>query len=295
MAGWRTQKNSGIARCGRLLWSALRRFDRDKGFFLSAAVAFSILLSLIPLCLLLLSILGARLSNDAEVADHLGRFFRNLTPDLDPEITGSLLGIVRHRRIAGVVGLAGLAWASTMVFGSLRISLNVIFGVARSRGTLRALAVDLLMILLSGSLLIASMLLTSWINVLQSFGARHLPEVGPLASFLLKYPAPLFFTFLMCFMVYKIAPNRRMPVRPALQAAVFTALLWEVAKQFFSWYVLHLGRYSLIYGSLSTAAIFVLWIYYSAIIFLLGAQVAATIEESVDGPGAVAGQSFLSE
>jgi membrane protein len=258
-------------------------FRRDQGFFLAAALAFSLLLSVIPLCLLLLSVLGTWVSGDAAVAEHLARYLRTLVPAQDQKTVESLLGIVRHRRTAGVVGLAGLAWTASMVFGSLRISLNVIFGVARGRGTLRALAADLLMILLSGSLLLASMLLTSWIAILQRYSVRLLPQVGPLGSFLFKYPVPLLFTVLMCFMVYAIAPNRRMPLTPTLKAALFTGLMWETAKQLFGWYVLHLGRYTLIYGSLSAAAVFVLWIYYSAAIFLLGAEVAAAIEETRSG------------
>lgn len=293
MGGASEQQGAGIARLGRLLWAALRKFDRDKGFFLASALAFSMLLSVIPLCLLLLSILGSWLSSDKDVADHLVKYLQIFSPSTDPESMGSLVGLVRHRRIVGLVGLAGLAWTSTMVFGSLRISLNVVFGVARGRGTLRALGVDLLMILISGSMLISSMLLTSWISVLQRFGARFLPEVGPLAAFLLKYPVPLFFTMLMCFMVYQIAPNRKVPVLPTLKAAFFTALLWEAAKQLFGWYVLHLGRYSLVYGSLSTAAIFILWIYYSAAIFLVGAEVAATLERTEEGDDTAGPQSFL--
>jgi membrane protein len=262
----------------RVFWTALRKFDRDQGLFLAGAIAFSLLLSVIPLCLLLLAVLGSRLSSDAAVADHLAGYLRSLVPAQDPKIMGNIVGIIRHRKTAGVIGLAGLAWTATMVFSSLRISLNAILGVTNSRGTLRALAVDLLMIVLSGTMLLGSMALTSWIGVLQHYGARFGTRVGPLSSFLLKYPVPFLFTLLMCFMVYKIAPNRRMPIRPCLEAALFTALFWELAKQFFNAFVLRLDQFTLVYGSLSTVAAFVLWVYYSAVIFLLGAEVAFALE-----------------
>jgi membrane protein len=60
----------------------------------------------------------------------------------------------------------------------------------------------------------------------------------------------------MFFLTYKIIPNKKVPVKPAFQAALFTSLFWEVAKQLFGWYVLHLGRFSMVYGSLSILAIF---------------------------------------
>jgi membrane protein len=66
--------------------------------------------------------------------------------------------------------------------------------------------------------------------------------------------------------------------KTALQAALFASLLWEMAKQLFGWYVLHLGGFSILYGSLSTLAIFFLWIYYSSVILLLGGEVAFLLE-----------------
>ena len=86
----------------------------------------------------------------------------------------------------------------------------------------------------------------------------------------------------MCFLIYKIIPNRKTYFRAALQAALFTSLLWEVAKQSFGWYVLHLGRFSMVYGSLGTLAIFFLWIYYSLVILLMGGEVAFSLEKRGD-------------
>ena len=82
----------------------------------------------------------------------------------------------------------------------------------------------------------------------------------------------------MFFLIYEIIPNKTVPVKPALQAALFTSLFWEVAKQLFGWYVLHLGRFSMVYGSLSFLAIFFLWIYYSSAILLLGGEVACLLD-----------------
>jgi membrane protein len=75
--------------------------------------------------------------------------------------------------------------------------------------------------------------------------------LGPIIRLILKYLVPFF----------------------------FTSLLWEVAKQLFGWYILHLGRFSMVYGSLSTLVIFFLWIYYSSTILLLGGEVAFLLEK----------------
>lgn len=86
----------------------------------------------------------------------------------------------------------------------------------------------------------------------------------------------------MFFLIYKIAPNKKIPNRIALRTAIYTGLLWEIAKHLFGWYVLHLGRFSMIYGTLGTLAIFFLWIYYSAAILLLGGEIAFLLEQRAE-------------
>jgi membrane protein len=97
---------------------------------------------------------------------------------------------------------------------------------------------------------------------------------------ILKYFIPFFFTFWMCFLIYKIIPDKKIHFKEALQAAFFTSLFWEAAKQLFGWYVLRLGGFSMIYGSLSALVIFFLWIYYSSVILLLGGEVALHLERN---------------
>jgi membrane protein len=194
----------------------------------------------------------------------------------------NILRIIRDRKIVGILGIGGLIWTSTWVFSSLRTALNMIFQVERDRGILRGKAIDLLMILLAGIFLLMSMILTSGITFIQSYRFGPFLSLGPSLRFILKYIIPFFFTFWMCFLIYKIIPNRKIYFKTALQAALFTSLLWEVSKQLFGWYVQHLGRFSMVYGSLSTLAIFFLWIYYSSAILLLGGEVAFLLEKRGD-------------
>jgi membrane protein len=270
----------------RILWSAVRKFDADNGFFLASGLAFNLLLSVVPGMLLLLSLTGTYLYSDAEVTEHIAQYFRDLVPSLDPKIMSNLMGIIHGRKVAGAIAVAGLVWTASMAFGSLRTSLDMVFGVEQGRGTLRGKAVDLLMILVAGSTFLASMLLTSWINVIQRYGASFSIDLGPLLTLVLKYLLPFLFTLLMSFLILTIVPDRKTPPVPALKAALFTSLLWEAAKQLFGFYVLHAGTYSLVYGSLSTIALFFLWIYYSAAIFLLGAEVAFALEQRQGRDGA---------
>jgi membrane protein len=263
----------------RVLWDAINRFDGDHGFLLSSGIAFSLLFCLIPLILVMLGLIGSYLYSDREILNHIRRYLESMFPSLDPRIMRNILTIVRDHKIVGIVGTAGLIWTSTWVFNSLRTALNVVFKVEKRRGRIRGLAVDLLMILLVGGLLLLTMSLTSMVSYLQASSSGFPFNIKPALRFLLRYFLPFLFTFWMFFLIYKIAPDRNIHHKTALHATLFTSFLWEVAKQCFGWYVLHMGRFSTVYGSLGTLAIFLFWMYYSSVILLLGGEIAFLLEQ----------------
>jgi membrane protein len=264
----------------RLLWHALKKFNDDNGFLLSSGLTFNLLVGLIPLFLLLLAFVGTYLYSDREVLNYIRRYLENVAPSLDPRIMMSILRVIRDRNIVGILGIGGLIWTSIWVFSSLRTALNIIFQVKKGQGILRGIVIDLLMILLVGGFHLASMILTSVMTYLKRyrFSFKSPLELGAVIGLFLQYIIPFFFSFWMFFLIYKILPNKKINFKTALQAALFTSLLWEGAKQFFGWYVLGLGGFTVIYGSLSALAIFVLWVYYSSTILLLGGEVACLLE-----------------
>jgi membrane protein len=265
----------------RLLWHALKKFNDDNGFLLSSGLTFNLLIGLIPLFLLLLAFVGTYLYSDREVLNYIRRYLENVAPSLDPRIMKNILRVIRDRNIVGVLGIGGLIWTSIWVFSSLRTALNIIFQVKKGQGILRGIVIDLLMILLVGSFHLASMILTSGMTYLKRyrFSFKSPLELGAVIGLFLKYIIPFFFSFWMFFLIYKILPNKKISFKTALQAALFTSLLWEGAKHFFGWYVLGLEGFTVIYGSLSALAIFVLWVYYSSTILLLGGEVACLLEK----------------
>ena len=263
-----------------LLWQALKKFNDDNGFFLSSGIAFNLLMNLIPFIMLLLALVGTYLYNDQDVLHHIRAYLRDVAPALDPKIMENLADVMQNRQIVGILGFVGLLWISTWVFGSLRIALNIVFRVEKSPGMLQGIGIDLLMIFLVGILLLVSMILSSAVTFLQGYQGRILVAIGPTIQWMLKYLLPFFLTYCMFVLIYKIIPNKRIHFSSALQAALFTSLLWELAKHLFGWYVVHLARYSIFYGSLSTLVIFIFWVYYSSTILVLGGEFAYFLEES---------------
>jgi membrane protein len=262
-----------------LLWQALKKFNDDNGFFLSSGITFNILINLIPFILLLLALVGTYLYNDQEVLDHIHAYLRDMVPAFDPKIMSNLMDVIQNRQIVGILGFIGLLWFSTWVFGSLRIALNTVFRVEKSRGIFRGIGIDLLMIILVGSLLLVSMILSSIVTFLQGYQGQIPLAIGPTIQWALKYVVPFLLTFCMFFLIYKIIPNKKIHFKPALQAALFTSLLWEFAKHLFTWYVVHLAQYSIFYGSFSASVILVVWVYYSSTILVVGGEFAYFLEK----------------
>lgn len=279
-------KTSGLAKWGErvagnihLFLDALKRFNEDHCFLLSSGIAFVLLLCIIPLLLLVLALIGTFLLSDQEVLNHVSNYLKNMFPSLDPRLTESILRIVQDRRIVGILGIGGLLWTSSWVFSSLRSALDIIFRVKKDLSLLRGKAVDFFMLILAGTILLMTMVFSSVITLFHGYLLKLHPDIGFIFQIILKYLVPFFLTFCMFFLIYKIAPNKRIHSVIALKATFVASILWEVAKQLFGWYILHMGRFSVLYGSLATLAIFLIWIYYTSAIFLFGGEIASLLEK----------------
>src|SRR5947199_10305554 len=82
----------------------------------------------------------------------------------------------------------------------------------------------------------------------------------------------------MFYLAYRYVPHRRVGVGAALAGAVLASVLWEVAKQLFRLYILKFGLYSQIYGPLGILVAFVMFVYYSAVVFVFSAAFVAALD-----------------
>ena len=80
-------------------------------------------------------------------------------------------------------------------------------------------------------------------------------------------------------MIYRFVPNRRIRWSSVLMGGLATAVLWECAKQAFRWYIEGVGVYSAVYGSLGVTIALMMWVYYSATVFIIGAALIRGLEE----------------
>lgn len=264
----------------RRVWD---KAGQDDIFFLAGGIAFNILVAAIPFLLLLAAIFGFVLQRAAEDPAQLVRgYVESILPPSQTvaEWTVRLVDdLVSGRTRFGILGLVLFIWSSTRLFGTLRSVLREVFELEEERNIFWGKVFDLQMVLVGGTLFLANTGVTLLLEGAQNFGEEWLERQGwrvvmevdtKIGAQLLAFS----FIFVMFYLIYRYLPLRRTPWRAALVGATFTSVAWELLKGIFAWYVAHVANYASTYGALATLIILVFWIYYSAVVFILGGEVA---------------------
>jgi membrane protein len=255
---------------------AFARFFAADGLFVSAGLAFFFLLTMIPLVLLSVSIVGFVLTSEQAGREIVSQLTRNF-PVYRNEISRTLLRIVQARKSSGLVGTVVLIVFATPLFSASRLVLHRLMGLKVGRGFVRGLLVDVGMVMLLSVLLFAITALTwafYWFQGLVLESANV--SVDWLSAITLGFS--LLLSLIMFYLGYRYVPVRHMRPGPALAGAAVAAILWEIAKQLFALYIREFGVYDQIYGTLGVLVAFVMFVYYSAIVFVIGGAYAASLD-----------------
>ena len=258
------------------LRGAFSRFFAESGFFLAAGLAFFFLVCVVPMMLLAVSTLGFVLSSHSAAQDVVGQLTRNF-PVYRQEITSTIMRIIATRTASGIAGTLTLVFFSTPLFGATRLVLHRMLGVRVGGGYVSNLLLDSGMVLVLTVLLFASTSVTWLFQWFEEFilRPRHLASEWAYAI-TLGFSVTL--STIMFYFGYHYIPRRRPRVWAALVGGLLAALLWEVAKQLFRLYIRKVGVYDQIYGPLGVLVAFVMFVYYSAIVFVFGAAYVASLE-----------------
>ncbi len=279
-AGWH-RSLTGIAR---------RTFEaafEDNIPFLASALSFDLLLTIIPFVALLLATVGYLVQHQVtaqqmELHELLARLLPSTAGGVpEPvfaQVESALAGVVRQRGRLTAVGLPLFLWFSTRLFGGLRAALNEVFDTDEQRSWPVAKLLDLVMVLWTGALLVLGALVATWEAsnagaVAHSFPLDWMWHLS-LETIAFALGVALFFS------IFKFLPSRRIPWRTALVAAAFCALGFEMAKRLYALYVIRFATLDRVASDANIVALFLflLWVYYTAYLFLLGGEVAETYD-----------------
>ena len=249
---------------------------------MAGAVAFNLVLALIPMVVLGIGIVGfvlARYGDPTQAV--LGLLTTNLPQAAGVELTALVSnltdGLLAGRTGYTITGSVFLLWVATRLSGSLRVTLREIFDIGFKRNPVHGKLFDIAAVLIGFLLLTLNMGATVFIEAAVRYGVFLFGIDGVALSFaerLLGYSISFVSIWFLLFFLYRYVPARPISYRTALIAATFAAVAHESLKFGFSWYATEVANYGSTLGNLATVAVLFFWIYYESVVFILGGEVA---------------------
>jgi membrane protein len=257
----------------KILIRSLIDFIKDGGLILAGSLSYFTMMALVPFCLFLIAIFSYFLGH----YQGFYQFFTNrliyIFPDITSEITEQLRKLIAFKGI-GTFSIILYGFFSLPLFSCMENALNIIFKVEKKRTIFWSLFISLLILTLIIFMLSISFAATSLIHLFKA-SQSSFPElrIGLISGFLLRFIVPFIMVLFTTMIVYLFFPKTKVKTRHALIGALFTTVFLEIAKHFFTWYVGTVIQFGTIYGPLTAFVVFLLWVFYSSCILLIGAEV----------------------
>lgn len=279
----------------KILTASFKRFNDDKCWTSAIVISYFALLCLVPL-LALFFYVSAKILGSTEIAlRSLNIFTDEFFARSDPGFFKKLQGLSGGITHLGVFGLIGSLIAGSFLFSNLIAAINLIFKTRYHRSFVYNRLMEYLIMFITGIFMLFSLAITAvWTALGRSIQESEIVRsyfnpnaVGLVNNFFLQYLIPFFLTFLVFFVLYKFIPETKVHTRAAALPAAIAALLYEVFKRIFAFYVIHFSAIGvvlnkLLQGTLTSIIFFLLWISTSLVIMLWGAELAALINEKLD-------------
>ena len=261
----------------RLVADAATAWSDDYAASMGAALAFYTLFSIAPLLLIVISVAGLVFGEQAARGEILEQLAGLVGADSAATIESLLEGLNRPRAglVGTGVGLVVLLVGATTVFAELQDAMDRIWRApARPRGglfkLLRARLLSLGMVLGIGFLLMVSLVVSAALSALGKWWAPWFAELAFVAD-LVNFTVSFVLITAMFAMIYKWIPRVKVDWRDVWTGSAITALLFTVGKTLIGLYIGRSGVASP-FGAAASLVVLLLWVYYSAQIFLLGAE-----------------------
>lgn len=257
--------------------TVVRRFSRDRVLVAAASLSYTSLLAIVPLFAIAFSVMMAFPVFDGLTQQLLSIVLSYAAPHIGGELENYVDTFVSNTSQLTVLGVVWLAVTAIMLLSTIESAFNAIWRVEKSRpiGT-RIFAYWATLTL--GPLLMGTGLSVSTaafamnnfqalgvdLGFVREFGLRLMPFVFAVGGFTILYLA---------------LPNRRVKWRYAVLGAAVAAVLFELLKAGFGFYLANAGTFESVYGSLAALPVFLIWMYLVWAVVLFGAIVAATRPE----------------
>lgn len=263
------------------------RTDRHHLFLLSGGLAFSLFVCIVPMVLIIFWLLGKFL-NSVEVELQINTIIDTVIPYstyaqfVKDVIFERVQEVVEYRNIAGWVGIIGLFFAASGFASSLRTILNKINGTDIDINIFLGKLRDFLVIIIIVLVFLALVLTLPILDFLISF-AQSTPYLQvfnqPIFHRVFTASFSFFVMFLIFAVLYKFMPTQKIRKRSVVLGAAWASVFWVAAKILFGIYLSNFTTFSRIYGAYALGIVVAFWIYYTAAVFILGAEIGKLFDE----------------
>ena len=251
-----------------------QRFNEDHCAQVAASLTFTTLLSLVPLITVTITVFAAF----PVFTDLMAQVKIFMLTNLVPEIAGKIITVYMEQFSSmaaklTLFGIVGLTITALLLMSTIDRTFNTIWRVRKPRTVLYR-ALTYWTVLTIGPIILGASLSATYYLVSLSLGyVQHIPLIG---QFWLKL-VPVALMSLAFTLLYFVVPNRYVPFWHALAGGLLAGVAFELMKRGFALYITHFPMYTLVYGAFATFPIFLLWIYFSWLVILLGAVIAAAL------------------
>ena len=268
-----------------LIGCSLSEWIRHKGPRLGASLAFYTLLSLAPLLLVVVSIVGLVLGPQGAETDTVEHIRRLVGTQGAEAIQGLLLASQNTAQgvIAAIFGVLTLLFGASSVLIELRDALNTIWevptpelsGLQTLVSFMRERLFSFALVLAIGFLLVVSLVVSAWIAALGALSASVLPAYEAVLH-ILNFLVSFFIITGLFSAIYKFVPDVRLEWRDVILGGAVTSALFTIGKLVLG---LYLGKaiFASTYGAAGSIVVLIVWVYYSSQIFFFGAELTKTL------------------
>lgn len=261
-------------------WSRVSRraiigFLRHNALNNAGSMAYFAILSVFQLLVLAVVVMSFFLG-EGQARDFIIEQIQAGTPMDASTITAVIDGVIRSRGGIGIISFIALLWGALGVFSALNRGIASAFIHAQPRGFLRDKLLGLGLIGLVGALVVLSIVIGIITGILQHAAGDVLSAVpgGEWALGLFGFFVPILLIFLAFLAIYRITPNRPVTLVEVWPGALVATILWSLLRIGFTYYATDVAKYDTAFGPIAAAISLLVFLYFSSVVVLLGAEVA---------------------
>lgn len=266
----------------------IREMIRDDATHLAAGVSYFAIFSLFPILLGILAIAGVVLESEEAKVEFLQLFSDGLPgseqfiSSIMPVVERNVETLVAFRGPLALISIVGLLWSGTGVLAAIGRSIDRAWDISYNRPFLLAKGRQLFMGIVLGVPLSFSFLAQSAEEGLSALAIEKLGLhwtwlIGTLGDLTLR-AIDWGLVLLVFLLAYRFVPNTKTYWRYVWLGAAVATVMYQVTLELFIWYLADFARYDTVYGPVSSVMVFLLWIYLSALILVLGAEISSEYE-----------------